>query len=405
MVNQESQSPIAKLIALSARNAGLTLLLVALACIWGIRSIAQAPLDAIPDLSDPQVIVQTQWSGRSPDLVEDQITYPLSSALLSVPGVQSVRGQSFFGLSFVYIIFEEGTDLYWARSRVLEYLSSAGSRLPDDVQPQLGPDATGVGWVYQYALVDKSGRNDLADLRALQDFKLRYLLSAVEGVAEVATVGGYVKEYQIQVDPQKLAAFELSLGSVISAVRKSNSDAGGRVLEIAGHEHFIRGRGYIKSKSDIENVVLGVDQNQVPILLSQLAEITLGPAMQRGIAELDGQGQTVGGIVVMRYGENALKVISRVKEKLDEFSVSLPAGVEVVTTYDRSSLILRAVDTLKRTLLQEMLVVSLIIFIFLLDVRSALIACITLPVAIVLSFIPMAGQGLTANIMSLGALR
>ncbi len=404
MVNQESQSPIAKLIALSARNAGLTVLLVALACIWGIRSIAQAPLDAIPDLSDPQVIVQTQWSGRSPELVEDQITYPLSSALLSVPGVQSVRGQSFFGLSFVYIIFEEGTDLYWARSRVLEYLSSAGSRLPDDVQPQLGPDATGVGWVYQYALVDKSGRNDLADLRALQDFKLRYLLSAVEGVAEVATVGGYVKEYQIQVDPQKLAAFELSLGSVISAVRKSNSDAGGRVLEIAGHEHFIRGRGYIKSKSDIENVVLGVDQNQVPILLSQLAEITLGPAMQRGIAELDGQGQTVGGIVVMRYGENALKVISRVKEKLDEFSVSLPAGVEVVTTYDRSSLILRAVDTLKRTLLQEMLVVSLIIFIFLLDVRSALIACITLPVAIVLSFIPMAGQGLTANIMSLGGI-
>lgn len=404
MSGSPPSSPIARLIAFCARNAGLTVLLVALAFLWGINSINQAPLDAIPDLSDPQVIVQTTWSGRSPDLVEDQITYPLTTALLSVPGVESVRGQSFFGLSFVYIIFEEGTDLYWARSRVLEYLSSAGSRLPEGVQPRLGPDATGVGWVYQYALVDKSGQHDLADLRALQDFKLRYLLSSVDGVAEVATVGGFVKEYQIQVDPQKLAAFDISLNSVIAAVRRSNGDSGGRVLEIAGHEHFIRGRGYIQSKQDIESVVLGVDKQQIPVLLSQVADVTLGPAMQRGIAELDGEGQTVGGIVVMRYGENALKVITRVKERLKEFEDSLPEGVEVVTTYDRSSLILRAIDTLKRTLLEEMIVVSLIIGVFLLHVRSAIVACVTLPVAIVLSFIPMAGQGLTANIMSLGGI-
>ena len=397
-------SPIARLIRFCVEHAGLTILLVAFAAVFGWRSLSQTPLDAIPDLSDVQVIIQADWSGRSPDLVEDQITYPLTSALLSVPGVQSVRGQSFFGSSFVYVIFEDGTDIYWARSRVLEYLSSLGSELPEGVQPTLGPDATGVGWVYQYALVDRSGQHSLADLRSFQEFKLRYWLSSLDGVAEVATVGGFLKEYQIHLDPHRLAAANISLKKVADAVRQSNQDAGGRVLEIAGHEHFIRGRGYLKSREDLENVVISLDDGQVPILLKQVADITLGPAMQRGLAELDGEGQVVGGIVVMRYGENALAVIDRVKTRLAELESSLPEGMEIVTTYDRSTLIRRAIDTLKFTLLEEMVVVSLVIIAFLLHVRSALVACITLPIAILLAFIPMAAQGLTANIMSLGGI-
>lgn len=397
-------SPVARLIRFCAEHAGLTILLVAFAAVFGWRSLSQTPLDAIPDLSDVQVIIQTDWSGRSPDLVEDQITYPLTSALLSVPGVQSVRGQSFFGSSFVYVIFKDDTDIYWARSRVLEYLSTLGSELPEGVQPTLGPDATGVGWVYQYALVDRSSQHSLADLRSFQEFKLRYWLSSLDGVAEVATVGGFLKEYQIHLDPHRLAAANISLKKVADAVRQSNQDAGGRVLEIAGHEHFIRGRGYLKSREDLENVVIGLDNKQVPILLKQVADITLGPAMQRGLAELDGEGQVVGGIVVMRYGENALAVIDRVKARLAELESSLPEGMEIVTTYDRSTLIRRAIDTLRFTLLEEMLVVSLVIIAFLLHVRSALVACITLPIAILLAFIPMAAQGLTANIMSLGGI-
>lgn len=398
------KSPIAQLIRLSADHAGLTIVLVAFAAILGWRSMSQTPLDAIPDLSDLQVIIQTDWSGRSPDLVEDQITYPLTSTLLSVPGVQSVRGQSFFGSSFVYVIFEDGVDIYWARSRVLEYLSTLSGKLPEGVQPKLGPDATGVGWVYQYALVDRTGQHSLADLRSFQEFKLRYWLSSLDGVAEVATVGGFLKEYQIHLDPRRLTAANISLKKVADSVRQSNQDAGGRVLEIAGHEHFIRGRGYLKDREDLENVVIGLDEKQVPILLKHVADITLGPAMQRGLAELDGEGQVVGGIVVMRYGENALAVIDRVKTRLAELESSLPEGMEIVTTYDRSSLIRRAIDTLKFTLLEEMVVVSLVIIAFLLHVRSALVACITLPIAILLSFIPMAAQGLTANIMSLGGI-
>lgn len=398
------KSPIAQLIRLSADHAGLTIVLVAFAAILGWRSMYQTPLDAIPDLSDVQVIIQTDWSGRSPDLVEDQITYPLTSALLSVPGVQSVRGQSFFGSSFVYVIFEDGVDIYWARSRVLEYLSTLSGKMPEGVQPKLGPDATGVGWVYQYALVDRTGQHSLADLRSFQEFKLRYWLSSLDGVAEVATVGGFLKEYQIHLDPRRLAAANISLKKVADSVRQSNQDAGGRVLEIAGHEHFIRGRGYLKDREDLENVVIGLDEKQVPILLKHVADITLGPAMQRGLAELDGEGQVVGGIVVMRYGENALAVIDRVKTRLAELESSLPEGMEIVTTYDRSTLIRRAIDTLKFTLLEEMVVVSLVIIAFLLHVRSALVACITLPIAILLSFIPMAAQGLTANIMSLGGI-
>lgn len=408
MVNNEkldtSPSWVARLIGYCANNPGITLILILILAVWGYRSISQIALDAIPDLSDVQVIVYTEWAGRSPDLVEDQITYPLTSALLSVPNVRFVRGQSFLGASFVYVIFEDGTDIYWARSRVLEYLNTVATQLPDDVQPTLGPDATGVGWVFQYALVDKTGKHDLAELRAIQDFKLRYWLTALDGVAEVASIGGFVKEYQVQINPQRLARFNIALPKVIEAIRRSNNDVGGRVLEIAGHEHFIRGRGYLKSKADLEKVVIGVDNNFIPIKLSQVADITLGPAMQRGLAELNGEGQTVGGIVVMRYGENALKVIDAVKQRLADVQSGLPEGVEVVIAYDRSDLIKRAIDTLKHTLIVEMLVVSLVIFIFLLHVRSALVACITLPIAILLAFIPMAFQGLSANIMSLGGI-
>ncbi|HAG94632.1 MAG TPA: CusA/CzcA family heavy metal efflux RND transporter, partial [Gammaproteobacteria bacterium] len=344
---EQAQSWVQRLIAYCANKPGITILLVLIMAVWGYRSFFQLPLDAIPDLSDAQVIVYTEWAGRSPDLVEDQITYPLTTALLSVPNVRFVRGQSFLGSSFVYVIFEDGTDIYWARSRVLEYLNTVASQLPDNVQPTLGPDATGVGWVFQYALVDKTGQHDLAELRAIQDFKLRYWLSAIDGVAEVASIGGFVKEYQVQIDPHRLAGFDIPLNKVIEAIRRSNNDVGGRVLEIAGHEHFIRGRGYLKSKADLEKVVISVDKNHVPIKLSQVADITLGPAMQRGLAELDGEGQTVGGIVVMRYGENALNVINRVKQRLEEVQAGLPEGVEVVITYDRSDLIERAIDTLR----------------------------------------------------------
>jgi len=402
--SEKDKSLIEKIIAYSATNRLLTLMLIAAATFFGYRALLNTPLDAIPDLSDVQVIIFTEWPGRSPDLVEDQITYPLTTTLLAAPKVEFVRGQSFMGLSFVYAIFEDGTDIYWARSRVLEYLNSAVDKLPDGVRPTLGPDATGVGWVYQYALVDKSGNNNLADLRSLQDFTLRYWLESVEGVSEVASIGGFVKEYQVHVDPNKLAALDIPLQKVAQVIRRSNNDVGGRVLEISGHENFIRGRGYIQSTKDLEKIAIGVGKNGVPIRLSDVAVISLGPAMRRGIAELDGEGETVGGIVVMRYGEDALSVIERVKQRLADVKDMLPEGVQVVTTYDRSKLIDRAIDTLKHTLLEEMLVVSVVIAIFLLHFRSALIAILTLPVAILLAFIPMSHQGLTANIMSLGGI-
>ena len=393
-----------RLIEFSARNWLLTILLVAAAAAWGYRSLVEAPLDAIPDLSDVQVIVFTEWPGRSPDIVEDQITYPLTTTLLAAPQVRFVRGQSFMGLSFVYVIFDDGTDMYWARSRVLEYLNSAAGKLPDGVRPTLGPDATGVGWVYQYALVDRTGKQSLADLRSLQDFTVRYALEAVDGVAEVASVGGFEKEYQVNVDPNKLAALRIPLRRVASAVRDSNNDVGGRVIEIAGHEQFIRGRGYIRSVEDLEKVVLAVGRGGVPIRLVDVATVTLGPALQRGQADLDGEGIVVGGIVVMRYGENALSVIERIKTRIDELRPGLPEGVEFVPVYDRSSLIERAIATLRSTLIEEMLIVSLVIGAFLLHVRSALVAVVTLPIAILMAFIPMFYQGLTANIMSLGGI-
>ena len=395
---------IARLIEWSARNPLLTILFVAVSVLFGYRALLATPLDAVPDLSDVQVVIYTEWPGRSPDLMEDQITYPLTSQLLSAPKVQFVRGQSFMGLSFIYVVFEDGTDLYWARSRVLEYLNTAKGKLPEGVNPTLGPDATGVGWVFQYALVDKTGQHSLADLRTLQDFSLRYWLEAVEGVAEVASVGGFVKEYQIHVDPNKLAGYRVSLQTIMDAVRRSNNDVGGQTLEIAGHEHFIRGRGYIRSLRDIETIPVSVDKNGVPVLVRDISVVTLGPAMRRGLAELDGEGETVGGVVVMRHGEDALGVIERVKQRLDEVKPSLPPGVDIVVAYDRSELIKRAITTLKHTLIEEMIVVSLVITAFLLHFRSALIAILTLPVAILLSFIPMFSQHITANIMSLSGI-
>jgi Cu(I)/Ag(I) efflux system membrane protein CusA/SilA len=395
---------IGRVIDWSSRNPWLVILLVAGLAAWGWYAMREGALDAIPDLSDAQVIVFTEWEGRSPDLVEDQITYPITSALLAAPRVEFVRGQSMFGMSFVYVIFEDGTDIYWARSRVLEYLSEVESSLPEGAAPVLGPDATGVGWIYEYALVDETGGLDLQQLRSLQDWNLRYALESVEGVAEVASVGGFVKEYQVLVDPVKLRAFGIPLRDVVQAVRESNEDVGGQALEVAAHEQIVRGRGYVRSRADLELVPVRVSRDGVPVYLRDLATVKLGPAPRRGFAELDGRGETVGGIVVMRYGENALRVIRRVEERLDQVRRSLPAGVEIVTVYDRSQLIEGAIATLERTLAEEMIVVSLIIFLFLLHARSALVPILSLPVAVLLAFVPMLYQGLTINIMSLGGI-
>jgi len=398
------RSFIARVIEASVRNRFLTVLFVAGLAVWGYYGMTDGPLDAIPDLSDVQVIVFTEWSGQSPDIVEDQITYPISSSLLSAPRVKFVRGQSFFGLSFVYVIFEDGTDMYWARSRVLEYLNEVQGALPAGVTPTLGPDATGVGWVFEYALVDRSGNLDLQQLRSLQDWNLRYALESVPGVAEVASVGGFVKQYQVIIDPNKLLGYDIPLRRVIRAVRESNHEAGGRVIEIAGHEQIVRGRGYVTSKEDLEQAPLMVNDAGVPITIKDVAEVKLGPEMRRGLAELDGEGEVVGGIVIMRYGENALDVIDAVKDRLADIERSLPDGVEIVVTYDRSGLIEASIETLRDTLIEEMLVVSIVIFLFLLHVRSALIPIITLPLGVLLAFIPMVYQGLTINIMSLGGI-
>jgi len=402
--NSKSQGVIASIIGYCARHAVLTLIITLLFASWGYRSLQNTALDAIPDLSDVQVIIYTEWAGRSPDLVEDQITYPLTTALLSAPNVKFVRGQSFMGLSFVYVIFKDDTDIYWARSRVMEYINTASSNLPDGVQPSLGPDATGVGWVYQYALVDKSGKQSLADLRSLQDYKLRYWLESVEGVSEVAAIGGFEKEYQITIDPNKLASYGLTLNQVAKAIRRSNNDVGGRVIEIAGHEHFIRGRGYIKSIDDIQRIALSVSVTGIPVTVQDIAKVSLGPALRRGLAELDGEGEVVGGIVIMRYGEDALDVINRIKQRLTEVKSSLPDGVEIITTYDRSGLIDDAINTLKLTLLEEILIVSVVIMLFLMHFQSSLIVIISLPIAILLAFIPLSAQQLSANIMSLGGI-
>ncbi|HSP98760.1 MAG TPA: CusA/CzcA family heavy metal efflux RND transporter [Candidatus Dormibacteraeota bacterium] len=395
---------IERIIEFSARNRVLVLVLigVALAAAWW--TVRHVPLDAIPDLSDTQVIVFSRWD-RSPDILEDQVTYPIVTALLGAPKVKAIRGFSDFGYSYVYVIFEDGTDLYWARSRVLEYLSKILPRLPEGVRTEIGPDATSVGWVYQYALVDRTGQYDLAQLRSLQDWYLRYHLQAVPGVSEVAAVGGFAKQYQVNVDPTRLLAYGIPLPQVIDAVRKSNNEVGGRLMEFAGTEYMVRGRGYLKGVDDLAQAVVGVEaKSGTPVLLRNVADVVVGPDIRRGVADLDGLGDTVGGIVVMRQGENALDVIDRVKARLEELKPSLPPGVEVVTTYDRSGLIERSIDTLLHALSEEMLIVSLVILIFLWHVPSALIPIITIPVAVFLAFIPFYYLGLSANIMSLAGI-
>ncbi len=394
---------IERLIETSARNKFLVFVLVIFAVAAGLYAVARTPLDAIPDLSDVQVIVYTEWPGRSPDLIEDQLTFPISTRFIAAPNVRFVRGESSFGKSVVFVIFEDGTDIYWARSRVIEYLNSVRGSLPEGVNPVIGPDATGVGWVFEYALVDDTGQNDLAQLRSFQDWHLRYALESVKGVAEVAPVGGFVKQYQVDLDPTALAAYGLALSEVSNAIRQSNADVGGKTFEIGSTEYYVRGRGYIKSTADLENIVLKV-ANGTPIYVRNVGKVHLGPDLRRGVAELDGKGEVVGGIVVMRYGGNALDVIDGVKKKLAEIAPSLPPGMRVVTTYDRSELIHHAIGTLREKLIEESIIVALVCLVFLWHVRSALVAILTLPLAILLSFIPMLQLGLTSNIMSLGGI-
>lgn len=391
------------IIEFSARNRLLVVFLAAALALAGWQAMHTVALDAVPDLSDTQVIIYSRWD-RSPDILEDQVTYPIVSAMLGAPRVRDVRGFSDFGYSYVYVIFEDGTDVYWARSRVLEYLSAVIPRLPQGVQTELGPDATGLGWVFQYALVDRSGKHSLADLRSLQDWTLRYGLKSVPGVAEVASLGGFVRQYQVQVDPQRLRAYGLPLERVVAAVRASNNDTGGRLIEMAGAEYMIRGRGYARSKEDLEQVVLKLSDNGVPVRVGDIGRVTLGPDLRRGVADLNGEGEVAAGIVIMRDGENALRVIERVKKRLEELKPALPPGVEIVTTYDRSDLILRSIGTLKRSLTEELLVVSAVILIFLWHLPSAVIPILTIPIAVLITFLPMRAMGITANIMSLGGI-
>ena len=395
---------IERLIEGSARNPILVLLFVLLLASWGLWAGFQVPLDAVPDLSDVQVTIYTEWQGRSPTLIEDQVTYPIVTSLLAGPKVKRVRGVSEYGVSYVYVIFEDRTDLYWARSRVLEYMQKLTGKLPAGVSPTLGPDATGVGWVYQYALVDESGAHDLAQLRSLQDWYLRFQLESVPGVAEVSAVGGFVKQYQIEVDPNTLAAYRLPIKTIIEAVRNSNAEVSGRVLEMAGTEYVIRGNGYLRSVDDIELIPVGTDGRGTPILIRDIAHVQIGPDQRRGVAEIDGKGQTVGGIVIMRAGENALAVIGPVKAKLQDITPALPKGVHIVPTYDRSDHIHRAIAVLREKLVEESIIVSLVAIVFLFHLRSALVAILILPVAVLLAFIPMAYLHITSSIMSLGGI-
>ncbi|MBD05029.1 MAG: CusA/CzcA family heavy metal efflux RND transporter [Gemmatimonadetes bacterium] len=393
-----------RIIEVCINNRFLTMLATVFIVGAGLWAVRKTPLDAIPDLSDVQVIILTDYPGQAPQVVEDQVTYPLSTAMLSVPHASVVRGYSFFGLSFVYVLFEDGTDIYWARSRVLEYLNVVADRLPAAVQPRLGPDATGVGWVYQYVLEDTSGTHDLAQLRSLQDWYLRYELTSVPGVAEVASIGGFVKQYQVTVDPNRLLAYGVPLQRVRTAIQRSNNDVGGRLVELSEREFMVRGPGYIGSTQDIEAIAVGVDTQGTPVRVGDVATVQVGPELRRGLAEWNGEGETVGGIVVMRYGENALGVIERVTKRLEELKDGLPQGVAVHTAYDRSGLILRAVDNLQVKLIEECAIVALVCLLFLLHVRSAFVAIVTLPLGILISFVVMHFQGINANIMSLGGI-
>jgi len=395
---------IAQLIRWSITNRFLVLLATLMVTAWGVWSMLKTPLDAIPDLSDVQVIIRTTYPGQAPQIVEDQVTYPLTTTMLSVPGAKTVRGYSFFGDSFVYVLFEDGTDLYWARSRVLEYLNQVQGRLPAQAKPALGPDATGVGWIYEYALTDRSGRHDLSQLRALQDWFLKYELKSVANVAEVASVGGMVRQYQIVLNPDRLRAYSIPVSRVIQAVKNANQETGGSVLELGEAEYMVRARGYLKTLDDFRAIPIGLGDGGTPVLLKDVARVQVGPELRRGIAELDGEGETVGGIIIMRSGKNALETIAAVKAKLEALKPGLPPGVEIVPTYDRSGLIVRAIDHLRDKLIEEFIVVALVCIVFLFHLRSSLVAVITLPLGILIAFIVMRYQGINANIMSLGGI-
>ncbi|HUU72111.1 MAG TPA: CusA/CzcA family heavy metal efflux RND transporter, partial [Burkholderiales bacterium] len=395
---------IARLIHWSIDNRFLVLMASVLLAAWGGYALTQTPLDAIPDLSDVQVIVKTTWPGQSPRVVEDQVTYPLTTTMMSVPGAKVVRGYSFFGDSYVYILFEDGIDLYWARSRVLEYLSQIQDRLPAGATSALGPDATGVGWVYEYALVDRTQRHDLSQLRALQDWFLKFELKSVPNVSEVATIGGMVRQYQVVLDPERLRLYRIPIQRVIDAIRAANSETGGSVIEMAEAEYMVRAGGYLKSLDDFRLIPLGMGPDATPVLLRDVARVQIGPEMRRGIAELDGEGEVVGGVVIMRYGSNALETIRAVKEKLETLKAGLPEGVEIVETYDRSSLIERAVRTLTHRLIEEFVVVALVCIVFLWHLRSSLVAILALPLGVLAAFVVMRYQGINANIMSLGGI-
>jgi len=392
------------IIRASLRDRFIIMIAMVIITVVGVFAYKNVPLDAIPDLSDVQVIVFTKYPGQSPQVVEDQVTYPLTTSMLSVPKTKVVRGYSFFGMSFVYIIFEDGTDMYWARSRVLESLNYVSGRLPQGISPTLGPDATGVGWIYEYALVDKTGNHDLAQLRSLQDWYLRYPLQAVEGVAEVASVGGFVKQYQVEVDPNALQRYNISLNKIKMAIKMSNKDVGGRLVEMAETEYMVRGLGYIQSIDDIKSIPIGVDADGTPIRLQDVARVHIGPELRRGVVDLNGEGEVAGGVVIMRFGENALSTIQAVRAKLNELKSGLPEGVDIVSVYDRGDLIERAVKSLNTSLLQELIIVSLVVILFLLHARSAFVAIVTLPLGILMAFIVMRIQGLNANIMSLGGI-
>jgi Cu(I)/Ag(I) efflux system membrane protein CusA/SilA len=394
---------LSRIIEVCARNRFLVFTAVLLLTLTGIWSLQHVPLDALPDISDVQVIVHTAWAGEPPDVIEDQVTYPIVTSLLAAPHVKAVRAQTMFGDSYVYVVFQDGTDLYWARSRVIEYLQQISGRLPENVHPSIGPDATGAGWVYEYAIIDKSGRHSLADLRSLQDWHLRYALETVPGVAEVASIGGFVRQYQVQIDPNKLLAYGIPLSAVIDKVKMSTNEVGGRVLDLSGAEYVIRSLGYLRSLDDLATVAVG-SKNGTPVLLRDLGTVSFGPDIREGVAEWNGEGETVGGIIVMRQGMNALNVINGVKQKLREIAPSLPPGVEIMPGYDRSGLIDASIKTLQRDLLEEAIIVSLVIIVFLFHFRSALVAIIALPIAVLVSFIPMYWLGVTSNILSLGGI-
>ena len=395
---------IAQLIRWSVANRFLVLLATVFVTAWGLWSVGNTPIDALPDLSDVQVIIRTSYPGQAPQIVENQVTYPLATTMLSVTGAKTVRGYSFFGDSFVYVLFEDGTDLYWARSRVLEYLNQVQGRLPSTARAALGPDATGVGWIYEYALVDKHGGHDLGQLRSLQDWFLKYELKSLPNVAEVASIGGMVKQYQVVLDPSRLIAYRMSQNKVVEAIRKANQETGGAVLELAEAEYMVRASGYLKSLDDFRAIPLGVNTAGVAVTLGDVATVQIGPEMRRGIAELDGQGEVAGGVVILRSGKNARATIAAVKVKLAELKKSLPPGVEIVTTYDRSQLIDRAVENLSHKLFEEFIVVAIVCAAFLWHLRSALVAIISLPLGVLIAFIVMHYQGVNANIMSLGGI-